>query len=165
MTSLYLRFLRNDLRRNRGVTVTLLVVLVLGAFLMSSGALVMERLSGSVSRLFETAKPPHFLQMHKGDYDRAALERFAAGRPEIEAWQVEEMQGFDGQRMSWERPGMSEAKLAELLSRQLDDKEKRARADFVVDTSGSVEACHAQIDDIVAELSTREGGAYARYWS
>ncbi|MCB1484204.1 MAG: dephospho-CoA kinase [Hyphomicrobiaceae bacterium] len=64
-----------------------------------------------------------------------------------------------------ERPGMSEAKLAELLSRQLDDKEKRARADFVVDTSGSVEACHAQIDDIVAELSTREGGAYARFWS
>lgn len=108
MTSLYLRFLRNDLRRNRGVTVTLLVVLVLGAFLMSSGALVMERLSGSVSRLFETAKPPHFLQMHKGDYDRAALERFAAGRPEIEAWQVEEMQGFDGQRMNWERPGTSE---------------------------------------------------------
>jgi dephospho-CoA kinase len=64
-----------------------------------------------------------------------------------------------------ERPGMSEAKLADLLSRQLDDKEKRARADFVVDTSGSVEACHAQIDDIVAELSTREGRAYARFWS
>ncbi|HMN38239.1 MAG TPA: dephospho-CoA kinase [Hyphomicrobium sp.] len=63
-----------------------------------------------------------------------------------------------------ERPGMSAAKLEQLLSRQLSDGQKRARADFVVDTSGPVEACHAQIDHIVAELATREGTAYARFW-
>lgn len=64
-----------------------------------------------------------------------------------------------------ERPDMSEAKLAQLLSRQLSDEKKRSRADFVVDTSGSVEACHAQIDDIVTKLGSRTGTAYARFWS
>lgn len=64
-----------------------------------------------------------------------------------------------------DRPGMSEAKLEQLLARQLADDKKRLRADFVVDTSGSVEACHAQIDAIVTQLASRTGTAYARFWS
>ena len=62
------------------------------------------------------------------------------------------------------RPGMSEAKLAHLLSRQMKDAEKRRRADFVVDTGGSIEACHAQIDAIVRSLTQREGQAFRRHW-
>lgn len=63
------------------------------------------------------------------------------------------------------RPGMTAAKLESLLLRQLADEKKRARAHFVVDTSGSIEASHAQIDAIVAKLRTRTGTAYARFWS
>lgn len=62
------------------------------------------------------------------------------------------------------RPGMSETKLASLLARQLDDEEKRRRADFVVDTSGSVEACNDQIDAILEQLKQRQGTAYYKYW-
>ena len=101
--SLYLRYVVNDLRRNRGVVTALMVVLVLSAFLMASGAMVLERLAGSVGRMFEVAKPPHFLQMHQGSYDTGALAAFADGRPEIEAWLIEEMLGFDGQSIAWER--------------------------------------------------------------
>lgn len=105
MKSLLLRYLGNDLRRNRGVTIVLLIVLVLSAFLMASGALVMERLGGSVGRLSAAARPPHFLQMHQGEYDRRALDDFAAAHPEIADWQIEQMAGFDGQQITWTRPG------------------------------------------------------------
>ncbi len=108
MRALCLRYLRNDLRHHRGVTITLLAVLVLSAFLMASGTLVMERLSGSVGRLFEIARPPHLLQMHRGGYDPGALRAFAAEHPEIEDWLIEEMEGFDGQAIRWERPGSGE---------------------------------------------------------
>jgi dephospho-CoA kinase len=50
------------------------------------------------------------------------------------------------------RPGMTEEKLASILTRQVPDEEKRARADFVVDTSGDLSTTEAQVRDILACL-------------
>jgi dephospho-CoA kinase len=55
---------------------------------------------------------------------------------------------------SFERPGMTEQKFAAILARQLPDAEKRARADFVVDTSKGFEAARAQVRDILARVAT-----------
>lgn len=63
------------------------------------------------------------------------------------------------------RPGMTEAKLAEMLSRQLPDAQKRARAGFIVDTSGPISETGAQIDKLIAQLSSRDGSAYHRHWA
>jgi dephospho-CoA kinase len=41
-----------------------------------------------------------------------------------------------------------------LLARQVPDAEKRARADFVVDTSRGLDAARAQVADIVAKAAT-----------
>ena len=62
------------------------------------------------------------------------------------------------------RPGMSEDKLQRLLQRQMPDEEKRKRADFVVDTSGTVETCEAQVDAIMKSLAARRGNAFQRHW-
>jgi len=50
------------------------------------------------------------------------------------------------------RPGMAPAKLDAILARQLPDAEKRARADFVVDTSQGLEAARTQVETIVKTL-------------
>lgn len=55
------------------------------------------------------------------------------------------------------RPGMTEAKLERILSRQMPDAEKRQRADFVVDTSGPFEETRAQVDRILACLELKTG--------
>jgi dephospho-CoA kinase len=64
-----------------------------------------------------------------------------------------------------QRAGMTPDKLDQILARQLGDAEKRARADFVVDTSGTHEESEAQVDRIVASLRGRQGTAYAKYWA
>ncbi|MFD2239173.1 dephospho-CoA kinase [Aureimonas populi] len=46
------------------------------------------------------------------------------------------------------RAGMSEEKFDAILQKQMPDEEKRARADFVVDTSGPFEATRRQIEAI-----------------
>ena len=55
------------------------------------------------------------------------------------------------------RPGMTEAKLAQLLARQLPDAEKRARADYFVDSGVSLENMYAQIDRVLDSLKGRKG--------
>jgi len=50
------------------------------------------------------------------------------------------------------RPGMTADKLAQIVERQMPDAEKRERADFVIDTSGSLAATRAQVDTILACL-------------
>jgi len=62
------------------------------------------------------------------------------------------------------RPGMTAEKLAAIVARQMPDDEKRRRADFVVDTSGTIAESQAQVDAIVAHLAGRQGTAYAQHW-
>ncbi len=60
------------------------------------------------------------------------------------------------------RPGMTEDKFAAILARQLPDAEKRARAHFVIDTGGSLEATAKAVEDLVEKLRARvarNGGA------
>lgn len=63
------------------------------------------------------------------------------------------------------RPGMTAAKFDELLRRQMPDKHKRAKAQFVVDTSGSIDACNAQVDAIIGKLEGLPPHAYACFWA
>jgi len=51
------------------------------------------------------------------------------------------------------RPGMTEARLDAILARQMPDAEKRARADFVIPTGGTVAETRAAVAAILACLT------------
>lgn len=153
--ALTLRHVRGELRRDAAVNTTLVAVIVLSAALMATGAMVIERLLGSVDALFEVGRPPHLLQMHKGDYDLAALDRFAAQHPEIESWFIEEMVGFDGAAIAWERPGTeASGDLAESL---IDNLFVAQNVDFdlLVDETG--QAPHPADGEIYVPVASMVG--------
>ena len=55
---------------------------------------------------------------------------------------------------AFERPGMTEQKFDAILAKQMPDADKRARADFVVDTSRGFAAARTQVRDILARIAT-----------
>jgi dephospho-CoA kinase len=56
-----------------------------------------------------------------------------------------------------ERPGMTEEKFADILGKQVPDSDKRAAADFIVDSSVSVADAHRQVKEILAAVRDRKG--------
>ena len=54
---------------------------------------------------------------------------------------------------AFERPGMMEEKFQAILAKQMPDAEKRARADFVVDTSKGFDAARAQVREILGRIA------------
>ena len=54
---------------------------------------------------------------------------------------------------AFQRPGMTDDKLAAILAKQMPDAEKRQRADFVVDSSHCFDHARAQIRDILQKIA------------
>lgn len=60
------------------------------------------------------------------------------------------------------RPGMTEEKFEGILARQVPDKEKCARADFVIDTNQGLDPARQQVADIIEALKTRTGTVWTK---
>jgi dephospho-CoA kinase len=60
------------------------------------------------------------------------------------------------------RPGMTVERLEHLLARQLPDEDRRARADFVVDSGTGLAKMHDEIDRIIDSLRGRKGRVMER---
>ncbi|SMX78915.1 putative ABC transport system permease protein [Brevibacterium aurantiacum] len=129
--------LRRELTRDTGVNLSLLIVLALSAFLMATGAAVLERLASASGQLFEQTQPPHFLQMHSGDYDPKALTDFVDAHPSIQSSMIEDMVDVDGMAVSWQRTTADES--GSMADSQIDNLFVRQNTDFdfLIDDTGS----------------------------
>jgi dephospho-CoA kinase len=104
------------------------------------------------------AKQAEFLERSRNDNVRIAVLDipllFETGRDhEVDCIVVVSAPQHLQRERALRRPGMTEEKLSFILSRQMPDAEKRARADYVVDTSSGIEDAKRQVDAIVAELA------------
>ena len=93
---MYARMIVRDFRRNRGVTVILVVLMMLSVVLATASAGTLVRLVGASSDLMERADAPHVVQLHVGPYDQEQVDAWAAERPEVAHHQTMTLLGIDG---------------------------------------------------------------------
>lgn len=86
-----LSIIKNDLKRNKTINITLLLFIILSAFLVSLGTMIPIQLFSSINNMYEIARPPHFMQMHIGDLNQSEIDEFAGEIDYLEAWQTVEM--------------------------------------------------------------------------
>lgn len=82
------RMIWNDIARNKAVALMLLLFVSAAAMLLSSAAVLGANLSGSIDRLMQDARTPHFMQMHTGELELDRLEAFAAEQAQVSQFQV-----------------------------------------------------------------------------
>jgi len=90
------RILRKDFQRKKTISLVVFTFILLSALLVASGTDLMMDLSSALNALFARAKAPHFVQMHAGEIDQAAIDRWAAGNSLVKEQQTVEMITVDG---------------------------------------------------------------------
>ena len=97
---MYYKILSNDFRKNPGKHFILLLFMTLSVTLAVSVFLMLVQLFTSISSMYETAQPPHFLQMHKGELNRDAIDEFNRSYPGMEYWQTVPMIDLVGDELT-----------------------------------------------------------------
>lgn len=129
--------IRNDTVRNKAVNLTLFVFLFLSALLMATGSLVIQRLAGSVDQIMEIAHPPHFLQMHVGEYDRNQVEDLIRGTGLVEQFQIQDMANLEGINIAYVKADGTRGDLSDSLLDNYFVKQNES-FDYLVDLENRV---------------------------
>jgi putative ABC transport system permease protein len=90
------RILKKDISRNKVITATLFLFILLAAMLVSGAVNIIITLFGSMDSLFIQSKAPHYVQMHSGEIDQSAIDAFSANNPLVESQQTVTMLGING---------------------------------------------------------------------
>ena len=90
------KMLQNDLKRNKLVTLTLVLFIACASLLASLAAALAVNLSDAINALMARAETPHFLQMHSGDIDMEQLSAFASNNSDVDKFQVLRFLNLEG---------------------------------------------------------------------
>jgi len=103
------RILTKDISRNKVITATLFLFILLAAMLVSGAVHIIITLFGSIDSLFEQARAPHFVQMTAEEINQNEIDIFARNNPLVESQQTVILLGIDGANIYLGNNAVSEA--------------------------------------------------------
>ena len=80
---MHIKLLLNDFRKRAWKNIILFVFMCLSVTIAASVVLMLSQLFSSLTSMYETAKPPHFLQMHMGEIEQADIDEFNESYEEV----------------------------------------------------------------------------------
>ncbi|NJJ37206.1 ABC transporter permease [Clostridioides difficile] len=90
------RILLKDLTRNKVVTITLFIFILLASMLVSSSINIIIELTNSMTSLFQKSHTPHYVQMYSGKLQQKEIDKFSSKTPYIKKQQTSELLNING---------------------------------------------------------------------
>jgi putative ABC transport system permease protein len=91
---------KNDLIRNKVINLALLLFMMFSACLAVLSVIMAVQTFTSISELYKTAQPPHFVQMHKGEINQEKIDDFSSDYKGITHWQTDTMIDVYGESLT-----------------------------------------------------------------
>lgn len=91
---------KNDLKRNKGINLALLLFMMFSATLAVLSVFMTVQTFTSISELYKTAQPPHFVQMHKGEINPEKINKFMSENKLVTYSQVDTMLDVYGENLT-----------------------------------------------------------------
>ena len=88
---LHIKLLMNDFRKRAWKNIVLFVFMCLSVTIAASVVLLLCQLFSSITSMYETSRPPHFLQMHMGAIKQADIDEFNVSFEGVTYWQTTSM--------------------------------------------------------------------------
>ena len=100
---IHIKLLMNDFRKRAWKNIVLFVFMCLSVTIAASVVLLLFQLFLSITPMYETAKPPHFLQMHMGTVEQADIDEFNENFEGVTYWQTTLMIDLYGENIAVSR--------------------------------------------------------------
>lgn len=97
---MYFKLLKNDFRKNPVSNLILFLFMSLSVTIAVTVTLMLTQLFTSITDMYETANPPHFLQMHKGELFQSDIDKFNKSYEGLEHWQTVTMITVNGDALT-----------------------------------------------------------------
>ncbi|MGX2943577.1 FtsX-like permease family protein [Enterococcus alishanensis] len=133
------RLIKKDFKKNKVITFTLFMFILLSAMLVSSTLIIVTELNGSLNHLFKEAKVPSYVQMYAGDLQQKEIDTFSEKNDLVKNQQTVTLLNISGENLFLQKNDESEVNsiIENSFVKQNDT------FDFLLDTSNQV----AQIAD------------------
>lgn len=97
---IYKNIFKNDFKKNMASYVILYLFMTLSATIAMAVCMMITQLFSSITSMYQTAKPPHFLQMHKGEIVQEDIDAFNRSYTGITHWQTVPMIDVYGEEIT-----------------------------------------------------------------
>ncbi|MDF2532156.1 MAG: hypothetical protein K0Q65_1737 [Clostridia bacterium] len=91
---------KNDFIRNKVINLALFLFMMFSASLAVLSVLMAVQTFNSISELYKTAQPPHFVQMHKGEINQEKINKFMSENELVTYWQTDTMIDVYGESLT-----------------------------------------------------------------
>lgn len=134
------KMLVKEFSKNKIVNVVLLLFIVMSAFLISSGTMVVIQLVNSLDAIFEVAKPPHFLQMHSGEMNQETVDQFSRKVAYVDAQETVEMLNIEASNIWFQCKEGNHWNAVSLLDNMMDNGfvVQNKSFDYLVDLNNQI---------------------------